>query len=451
MKQWLLIFIVGLALGTAIGWLSADRGESQSDPHHADAATGTRGTSNMDRPDSSAAGGRRRVRGSKAGARDASRGSPASRSGFVNYLQGLSDIDDLEEINFLELVRQSYQITMLSEDEAQAMLAAISKSADDASGDGEIRKIGAALILARWAELNGPAALHHVVENEEGSIWEGDADDMATIAMSTWVEANPEQAVKWFREQSSGGGDERFQELIEDSDVQTAFFAALARVDAGQARDMIMNMEGDVDDDAMQAVARKEGSEEGLQELLENVRTDNWRARQGILQEWSKRNAAAAAAWLEGQPVGEGHHQLVFRVGNEYLDDNVEAGAAWLMRQEVPENQRDTRYSMIIDQWAMKDLASAENWLENQPDAPLRDGAEHRLSRYLAHNNRWEDAFHWAAGISNQGTQDRAAKYVFQHAWRDKTKPLPEGILDAAEAAGFGEQTETWIGEMNQN
>ena len=45
-----------------------------------------------------------------------------------------------------------------------------------------MRQVALALVMARWAELDGPGALAYLTENEAGSSWEGDTDSVCFAA-----------------------------------------------------------------------------------------------------------------------------------------------------------------------------------------------------------------------------------------------------------------------------
>lgn len=433
MKQWLLVFAAGLVAGIALGVVAADwagpgTAENEGSGIIGNAGTGSHGgapgaASNQESKSSP----RIRVRRSNRG------------KALLSYLDSLSGADELHDVNLLEFIRYSNAITMFSEAEARAAVERIEEAERSEEEDNEMRQVALALVMARWAELDGPGALAYLTENEAGSSWEGDTDDLATFAVTSWVESDPAGAAAWFRRNVGAAGDEHFRKLFAHGDVQESFFASMVRTEAGLGRELAVEFGDRMDLDAMEAVARHERTEEGLRQLLDSIREDDGRSRLAIVRQWSKRNAPAAAAWL-----GEHSHedsQLAFTVGRAYVDQDPETGAAWLMSRETPGQGVEARMKTVVQQWARSDPAAAGEWLGRQPDDAARNAAEAQLASLLAYRSQWEDAFRWAAAVDDSEERLSAVTGILKRGRSADDRLL---LTEKAAAAGLEPELQAW-------
>jgi hypothetical protein len=363
----------------------------------------------------------------------------------MNYLTELAQVDDFEEINFLELLRHGHFITKLSEGEVTNLIAGMREEEQGGQEFGELRQVFMALLFARMAELNGPEAMRMAVADELGKQFEGDEDDLMTIGMSSWVDADPEGAAAWFRE--AGAQDPKFREALEDEDVQQAFYAAMARHDMQMALELLHEQGGEALEDNMEVVARYEKSIEGLQGMLQSADGD---ARYEVFEVMSARDPAAAAAWLGEQGGIENRDRYVWVVGEAMLERGAPDAVEWYMAQELTADGDAMRSSQIVDHLAGQDATKASNWLEAQPDTPARDRAEDSLARHWNNEANYAESFRWVNEISDDTMRTEAAESMIRQGWDREEQRMQPDLDRAAREAGYGGQLDAIVAERSR-
>lgn len=435
MKPWIL-FVVGLLLGV-VGGVLIGRGESSSSEK--DGVANSRVTSSRGGDASESA--RQRSRdGRRGGRRSGSAGGTVNLEDLMTFLDGMAQVDDIEELNFLALLRHGHFITGLSENEASSLLLTLTSEADEDNGD-DMRRVIHALVFARLAELNGPEAMRIAAHGELGEIWDGDEDDLAGIGMSSWVDADPEGAAEWFRQ--GGLGDPKVMELMNDGSVQNSFFAAMARHDTETALELLEESGGTARTRSIQAIARYQPTVEALEDLLDHQTLPE--AREEVLEVLSDRDPAAAAGWLDRQGAIRGREVFVEDVADRYMNRELDNGVEWYMKQELSEERQVERLELIVQHLASEDLTRAGNWLEEQGDSAIRDNAEVRLAAQLANSHRWEESFDWMSSVENEQRQQDGVERIFRQGWDRENKTMVPEAESAAREAGYGEQLEEYI------
>ncbi|MFP6897636.1 MAG: hypothetical protein VCA38_13610 [Roseibacillus sp.] len=445
MKHWLL-FVAGLLAGGAGGLLLGGMGgkDDGQDGAHVEGNrralwSGSGGTGG-----SLEGRGGRPGRPSRGGRVGGAIGGPARASDLLSYLESLAMVDDFEEVNFMQLLRHGAFVTSMSEREVADLLATLTKQAeeeDQGHNSQELSQIFSALLFARMMELNGPDAIKMMMAGEMGARWNGDEDELLAIGMSSWVDADPEGAAKWFR--GAEGTDPKFRELFEDDTVQNAFFAAMARHDTKIAMSLALEAGEEVSSESMEVIARYEKTVEGLEDMLQGTSGE---AQLEVFEIMSNRDPQAAARWLEGEGALDERDQYVEAAASSMMDHDSDAGIAWYMRQEIATEEGEAdRIEHIVGRLANESPGTASTWLEGQPDTPARDGAEVNMARFATRVQDWETSFRWAAEVGNARQQTETVNWVLRRGWDPSKKSMNEQVAIAAEEAGFGAQLNAFL------
>lgn len=365
----------------------------------------------------------------------------------MKYLAALARIDELQEVNFMQLLRHGSFVTSMSENEVISAIAALTakgeEQADDHGDSEEIVQMFSALLFARMAELNGPEALRMVMAGEFGEMWEGDEDELIPIGMGSWVDADPEGAFKWF--QGEGMKDPKMRELFDDSTVQSAFFAAMARHDPTQALQLAQETGEELSSDSIEVIARYEESVEGLENMLAQTAGE---VQLEVFNVMSERDPKSARQWLEQQSANtiNDRDPYVASVAENLMAADQETGIEWYMNQEISsEEGTRERFRTVVNELADSDPAAAAEWLAEQADVPARDAAELQLARDLARAQSWSESFRWAAELSSPQQQSETANWILRRGWDRATQSMSEEVSQAAQGAGFESQLRSYL------
>ena len=261
--------------------------------------------------------------------------------------------------------------------------------------------------------------------------------------MGSWVDADPEGALKWF--QGEGMKDPKMRELFDDSAVQSAFFAAMARHDTAQALRLAQEAGEEVSSDSIEVIARYEKTVEGLENMLAQT---TGQAQLDVFNVMSERDPKSAMQWLERQNAStiDNRDRYVVSVAGNLMATDQETGIEWYMKQELTSEQgTQQRFQIVVSELSDTDPAAAAEWLSEQTDVPARDAAESNLARHLARSELWSDSFRWAAELASQQQQTETVNWILRQGWDRKTTSMNEQVSQAAEGAGFETQLRSYI------
>jgi hypothetical protein len=290
---------------------------------------------------------------------------------------------------------------------------------------------------------------------ELGEQWKNDSDELVAMGMNSWVAADPQGAQQWFEgllgdadKLALAGLEEDMtgsMALLGDDEIRQAYFNGMAKHDAKgleqrmgqfQHEDVRSTMESEV----LEALVRQEHSKAGLIALLDRSGDGAFDAREEALKKLGKQDPRSAAKWVEDQPVSDARDNHVTQVAMDFMTKDPDAGVDWYMKQELHDESREgDRTSHVVGRLAQVDYGKAVSWLEEQPDGPARDSAEAKLAHSAAGRKNWADSMTWIAGIENDGARKQTLDRVLRRGWDSQDKALRPEVLEAAEAAGFGE------------
>jgi hypothetical protein len=160
---------------------------------------------------------------------------------------------------------------------------------------------------------------------------------------ATWAAANLEEALAW-------------ADQLADPSLKTtalgAICSALIKSEPALAMDL----------------ARKHGL---FEKELEHA--------QNLVREWSSSDFSAALRWASSQPGHEQRDQILSRlILVRASSEPVEA--ARLVAEEIsPGLLQETTAVAVVQEWALRDLKGARDWVELFPDGPAREKATERI------------------------------------------------------------------------
>ena len=377
-------------------------------------------------------------------------------------MEVLGAIDDEDELNLMQLARMAGMVTQMSEGEAVGLLQELMAVKEGEDHDAtQMKRILGVFVFSRLCEVNGPEAMRMVAEGELGVTMGSQTDEMLAMGMNAWVAADPEGARRWFDGvlgevdalALDGGMEEDMKnatgvmKLLQEKDLMDAYLRGMAKHDAEALTKSVESLRHEQVREAMEAeileaVVETETTADGMVALLQQYEgAEGTDARMAAIRKLSELDNARAAKWLEGRAPSAERDHLVTRVADDMMKKDPAAGAAWYMDQELHDADREAdRLQRITWQWGRADYEEASQWLERQPDGTARDGAESGMAQMAAGRQEWAESMAWLDGISNEKIQADAMQRILRSGWNPTEKVMNAELLEAAEAAGFGEQ-----------
>ncbi len=284
------------------------------------------------------------------------------------------------------------------------------------------------MLLSRWAEKDGPAALKYATENGSDS---GPMQGMVKMGiMSAWAQSDPEAA--WshiMKEEEDGPGMFGGRSLmmmglfsaLAAKDPDTAF-TRLAELDDPQERQMALN--------GIAQTAWNESARERLMEQISNLPEANERrdARAAVLGQLAMMEPEQAMTMASELPADE-RKEVTQRVGGMLMMSDPERGAEYLLQNAEPDNKSQT-YQIIVSQWASHDPNKAGAWLGAQPQTPELDSARSSFATQVAHRDP-ESAMAWANTVTDENQRAHAVGQVFE-TWKRNDEAAALSGLDSA-------------------
>ncbi len=348
------------------------------------------------------------------------------------------------QLNPMELIRRMYLLTQLRESEVLDVLASLSK-AEDSIGGPEFGTMAGMIALTRLAELNGPEAMRLIYSKELASMWNGSAEDAASVmVMNSWVAADPEGAKRWFEAGMKQLDQEEMKDLMDNDDFRQSYYDGMAKHDPeALAREVGNDSDPDKRDEVMVALVRNAKAPEELVELLDGC-IGVYDARTEAIEKLSKVDLKAAAAWVEKQVVDNARDHDIEDVALVMLDRDTERGIEWYMAQEFADAEHEEdRLSKIVYHLAEDDLDRAVEWLELQPDDATRDSAEISMA-WQVKGRGWSERMRWLVRVGDVDRRNEALKTMFRSEWHREEGRLPDHVIEAAEKAGIGDAARSY-------
>lgn len=290
-------------------------------------------------------------------------------------------------------------------------------------GDFDVRVDLRCVLLARWAQMNGMAAIDYLVHLPES---EFTSSQEAAVAMA-WTLAEPDKAVSWFAKAS---GDRM------SSEVTNALVSALSTQSAETVLGCLVKMEES---------------------------RDSFEIGRAILTNWLEESPAKAAAWAITLDVVGGGSESTGRVAAYWAERDLSGALAWaeglqdqelqtaalrhlgwsLMEQEggrIPElasrfslEKNEAFFLFLASQWGKIDPAASMAWVQSLPEGSGKNQVRQALVAALAQNNP-ETALMYVRGFSADFQREATASIASAWATQDPAHALQwAGNLPEAE------------------
>ena len=280
-------------------------------------------------------------------------------------------------------------------------------------------------LLHAWAQKDAPAALEYAAANTNG-------DFAKTTILASWATDDPYAAIDWAKANHEGSGanplmvgvikgiaindiaqaTELLQELPFSRERGEAMSQMLKHV-ASQEQDVALAWLDSIEDEKLRAGATtrlvKElaiSDPEGMAAWVRNIEDEESRARsikavvdqwaeqdieqaktwvggldgnekmsaaRGMIGEYAKKDATAAADWMDSMKGQEGHQDLVKGyIWSTAMSRQPEAAMAQIANIDNADNQM-RYYKNGLERWSDADPEATAKWLDNNPKAIPED------------------------------------------------------------------------------
>ncbi len=146
-------------------------------------------------------------------------------------------------------------------------------------------------------------------------------------------------------------------------------------------------------------------------------------ARRAVVEQWVRRDAPAAAAWVEKTESEWERTRLMDSLGMVWLQSDPPRAAAWWAAR-APGAETLVK---IINVWAQQDPNAAGQWLATQPDGAGTDTARTTFARQVADLDP-ESALRWAETVSDAAARETTIDQVFSN-WRSRNAAAASAFL----------------------
>lgn len=284
------------------------------------------------------------------------------------------------------------------------------------------------VLLSRWAEKDGPAALKYATENAADK---GPMMQMAKMGvLSAWAQNDPEAAWNYIQSNDEEGGGPfggrgmmmmGLFSALASKDPDKAF-ARLAELDDPQERQMALN--------GISQTAYDDASRSRLMDEISRLPDKDERrdARAAILGQLAMMEPDQAITMTASLPDDE-RKEVSQRVGSMLMMSDPERGANYLLENAEPDKKGQT-YQTIVSQWANHDPNKAGAWLGAQPQTPELDAARSSFATQVAQRDP-ESAMAWANTVTEENQRASAVEQVF-NTWKKKDEPAALAALESS-------------------
>ena len=340
-------------------------------------------------------------------ARAKMQGGMMNTSGMMRALSMLDGLDDDQLVAALEEVDRSIR------DPQQKMMFGM-------------------MLLARWAESDGPAALAYTDEHftSKNPMMAG----MRMSVVSAWAQSDPEAAWNWYQKeddsnQTSGifGG---------KSMALMGIIASMANQDVDLAFDRLQSIEGVQERQmAIQGLGQAIWNEDKRGAILARIEdiedpSEKSQMRSAVMTQWAMIDPEGALEWSANLEDGE-RSTVVKQIAQSLTwSDPQRAGELMLSEAKTPD-ERSSAYASSISTWAYNDPNGAGEWLAKQDQGADLDQARHQFSNSIAQKDP-DSAMAWANAVKDEELRERAVKSVYMQ-WAGRDRDRAEAALSGSD------------------
>jgi len=287
----------------------------------------------------------------------------------------------------------------------------------------------AMLLLGRWAESDGPAALAYADEHfaTKNPMMMG----LKSNVVSSWAQNDPEGAWKWYLEQKDetgggpfGGGRSMAVMGIIGSmaikDVDLAF-ERLASIESQQDRQM-----------AMQGLGQAIWDEGRRAEILAKINSleegdEKTQIRSSVVSQWAQMDPEGALEWAASLDERDRSATVQQIAQSLRWSDPQRSGELMLSEATTPE-ERSQAYVSTISSWANNDPNAAGEWLGKQEQGPELDQARRQFATSVVQKDP-ESAMAWADAIADDQKRSDAVQNIYIQ-WRSNDEAAANAAIE---------------------
>ena len=287
----------------------------------------------------------------------------------------------------------------------------------------------ARMLLARWAEKDGRAALDYAEENF-------DMEDpkhliIRSSVIKSWANADPAATWEWYQEQVPGegvgiyGGDTPVMAL-------TSIFSSFATKNPDLAFDLAEKLEDEQERSlALQGLGQGAWNDRLREKVLARIEaieseSEKESARHAIFSQWIQVDPEESLAWAD-RLAGDGRKKAIQQIAPSLKWTDPERSADLLLSVAETPEERQQAYSNTISAWAKKDANAAGEWLGRQAQGPELDRALQKFATAVAEKDP-ESAMAWADTVSDESKRAEAVKEVYKY-WVGRDKEAADAAL----------------------
>lgn len=315
-------------------------------------------------------------------------------------------------MNLSGIMRSVAMLDEISDDELLTALDEVERSIKEP----QKKMMFAMMLLGRWAEIDGPAALAYAEKNyDDGNPM---MQQVKMSVVSSWAQGDPDAAWDWYVKQEDDGKGGRFggkrMSLM-------GIFGSLATKDVDKAFERLATLEDQQERQvALQGLGQAIWDENSRAEILAKVASmedENERrsTQSSIVSQWAQIDPDAALDWTGS--LGEDERSAAVKQIAQSLawSDPKRSGELLLSEAKTPE-ERAQAYANTVSSWAFSDANGAGEWLREQEQGPELDQARQQFANSVAQKDPLS-AMAWANAVTDEGKRGQAVQGVYMQ-WR---------------------------------
>jgi len=299
----------------------------------------------------------------------------------------------------------------------------------DAIKDPQTKMMVSMMLLGKWAERDGPAAMKYAEEHSKEAGISGKIMKMSVA--SSWAESDPDAVWAWYKgnkDNDSGGmlgGNQMVLSAVFSSLMSSNPDAAIKRFDELDPGTRQMAFAG-----MCQSALMDDSKRQMLLDKINSMPDDAEKtsSRQMLLSQWAVFSPDEATDWVSKQPTAE-QKSLRESVGSALMMSDPKKGAAFMM-EGVSAEDKPQRCSDVVGPWSMMDPKGAAAWLDTQGSGPELDQARQTLVSTLTRSNP-EAAMNQAQAITDADKRFSAISSAYG-AWSKKDPAAADQTLQNA-------------------
>lgn len=297
---------------------------------------------------------------------------------------------------------------------------------------GQARQSLAAAVVARWAALDGRAAMDYTF----ASLSHANRPAALGGALSAWSDSDPAGALEWYHAKVSSDPDFEIAIGAKPAYLLPTIFEGLVAEDISTAYAAFSRL-GSIEekDQALDGIAAANLTNVQVHDALELASTTLGdaasAARLRLVSNWGQRDPAAAAEWVSSVRDPNEKAQFARSVAQTWIAYEPATAVPWLL-ENTPQAERPTVVELATSIWVNSDPNATAEWLSTIPKGKDSDLGVSTLSRHIVAIEP-EAALGWAKTIENDTMRRQTLIAVFSQ-WRFRE---PERAVESLKSSGL--------------